>query len=136
MLRALRDQKPVPAAAVQFTGGEPTLHPEFFRILTAAREMGFTHVQCASNGVKLAEPGFAEQAAAAGLQTVYLQFDGVDDAIYRKLRGGAAPRDEARGGRGLPAGGDPDLPRADAGQGRERRPGRADLPLRGRRTPT
>ncbi len=87
MLRALREQKPVPAAAVQFTGGEPTLHPEFFRILTAARDMGFTHVQCASNGVTLAEPGFAEKAAAAGLQTVYLQFDGVDDSFYRKLRG-------------------------------------------------
>jgi 7,8-dihydro-6-hydroxymethylpterin dimethyltransferase len=87
MLRVLREQKPVPAAAVQFTGGEPTLHPEFLRILTAARDMGFTHVQCASNGVTLAEPGFAEKAAAAGLQTVYLQFDGTDDAIYRKLRG-------------------------------------------------
>jgi hypothetical protein len=87
MLRALREQKPVPAAAVQFTGGEPTLHPEFFRILRTAREMGFNHLQCASNGVTLAEPGFAEKAAAAGLQTVYLQFDGVDDSFYRKLRG-------------------------------------------------
>jgi len=94
LLQALREQKPVPAAAVQLTGGEPTLHPDFFRILTAAREMGFTHVQCASNGVKLAEPGFAEKAAAAGLQTVYLQFDGTDDAIYRKLRG--APLLEAK----------------------------------------
>jgi uncharacterized radical SAM superfamily Fe-S cluster-containing enzyme len=87
MLRALRRQKPVPATAVQFTGGEPTLHPEFFRILSAARDLGFTHVQCASNGLTLAEPGFAERAADAGLQTVYLQFDGVDDAIYRRLRG-------------------------------------------------
>jgi uncharacterized radical SAM superfamily Fe-S cluster-containing enzyme len=87
MLHALREQQPVPAAAVQFTGGEPTLHPEFFRVLTAAREMGFTHVQCASNGVTLAEPGFAEKAAAAGLQTVYLQFDGVLDSVYRRLRG-------------------------------------------------
>ena len=77
MLRALRDQKPVPASAVQFTGGEPTLHPDFFRILETAREMGFAHVQCASNGVTLAEPGFAENAAAAGLQLVYLQFDGI-----------------------------------------------------------
>jgi uncharacterized radical SAM superfamily Fe-S cluster-containing enzyme len=87
MLRALREQKPAPASAVQFTGGEPTLHPEFLRILSAARDMGFSHVQCASNGVALAEPGFAERAAAAGLQTVYLQFDGVDDSYYRKLRG-------------------------------------------------
>jgi uncharacterized radical SAM superfamily Fe-S cluster-containing enzyme len=87
MLRALREQKPVPASAVQFTGGEPTLHPDFFRILNATRDMGFAHVQCASNGVTLAEPGFAEKAAAAGLQLVYLQFDGVDDSFYRKLRG-------------------------------------------------
>ncbi len=87
MLRALREQKPVPASAVQFTGGEPTLHPEFLRILRAARDMGFAHVQCASNGLKLAEPGFAEQAAKAGLQLVYLQFDGVGDSYYRKLRG-------------------------------------------------
>jgi uncharacterized radical SAM superfamily Fe-S cluster-containing enzyme len=86
-LRALREQKPVPASAVQFTGGEPTLHPEFFRILAAAREMGFAHVQCASNGLTLAEPGFAEKAAAAGLQLVYLQFDGLDDSVSRKLRG-------------------------------------------------
>jgi tetraether lipid synthase len=95
MLRALRRQRPVPATAVQFTGGEPTLHPEFFRILSAARDLGFTHVQCASNGLTLAEPGFAERAAAAGLQTVYLQFDGVDDTIYRRLRG--APLLESKG---------------------------------------
>jgi len=87
MLRALREQQPVPASAVQFTGGEPTLHPEFFRILEAARAMGFAHVQCASNGLTLAEPGFAEKAAAAGLQLVYLQFDGIGDASHRKLRG-------------------------------------------------
>jgi hypothetical protein len=49
--------------------------------------MGFAHVQCASNGLTLAEPGFAEQAVAAGLQLVYLQFDGVDDLPFRKLRG-------------------------------------------------
>ena len=101
MLRALREQRPVPAAAVQFTGGEPTLHPDFFRILTAAREMGFTHVQCASNGVTLAEPGFAEKAAAAGLQTVYLQFDGVDDSFYRRLRG--EPLMETKRARSRPA---------------------------------
>jgi len=89
MLRTLRDQKPVPASAVQFTGGEPTLHPEFFRILRTAREMGFAHVQCASNGLTLAEPGFAEKAAEAGLQLVYLQFDGIGDELSRKLRGAA-----------------------------------------------
>jgi uncharacterized radical SAM superfamily Fe-S cluster-containing enzyme len=87
MLRALRESKPIPASAVQFTGGEPTLHPDFLRILRAAREMGFSHVQAATNGILMANPAFAREAAQAGLHTIYLQFDGMDDELYRKLRG-------------------------------------------------
>ena len=34
-----------------------------------------------------AEPGYAERLADAGLSTVFLQFDGVDDAPYLALRG-------------------------------------------------
>jgi uncharacterized radical SAM superfamily Fe-S cluster-containing enzyme len=87
MLTALRERKPVPTTAVQFTGGEPTLHPDFFRVVRKANELGFTHVQIASNGILMADPEFARKAAEAGLHTVYLQFDGVDDDLYRKLRG-------------------------------------------------
>lgn len=87
MLRALRETKPVPVTAVQFTGGEPTMHPDFFRIVRRANEMGFTHVQAATNGILMADPAFARQAAGAGLHTIYLQFDGVDDGLYRRLRG-------------------------------------------------
>jgi uncharacterized radical SAM superfamily Fe-S cluster-containing enzyme len=87
MLQALRDQHPCPATAVQFTGGEPTVHPDFFRILRAANEMGFTHVQAATNGIALANLEFARRAAEAGLHTLYLQFDGLDDECYRKTCG-------------------------------------------------
>lgn len=87
MLRALRASKPTPVTAVQFTGGEPTLHPDFFRILSVARDMGFSHVQAATNGILMADPEFARRAAKAGLQTIYLQFDGVKDDLYRRLRG-------------------------------------------------
>jgi uncharacterized radical SAM superfamily Fe-S cluster-containing enzyme len=85
-LRALRNQHPYPATAIQFTGGEPTLHPDFLRIVKAAHEMGFTHIQIATNGLKIADPDFASRAAEAGLHTLYLQFDGLDDAQYKKLR--------------------------------------------------
>jgi len=87
MLTTLRESKPVPVTAVQFTGGEPTMHPDFFRIVRKANEMGFTHVQIASNGILMSEPEFAKKAAEAGLHTMYLQFDGVKDELYRKLRG-------------------------------------------------
>ncbi|MFQ5806583.1 MAG: radical SAM protein, partial [Phycisphaerae bacterium] len=80
-LQALRNQHPYPATAIQFTGGEPTVHPDFFRIVKKANQMGFSHVQIATNGIKLAEREFAERAAAAGLHTLYLQLDGLDDEI-------------------------------------------------------
>jgi uncharacterized radical SAM superfamily Fe-S cluster-containing enzyme len=87
LLRNLRDYRPTPASAVQLSGGEPTIHPDFLRIVGAANEMGFSHVQIASNGITLADPDFAMKAAEAGLHTVYLQFDGVDDEIYEFTRG-------------------------------------------------
>ena len=86
MLQSLRNLEPHPATAVQFTGGEPTLHPEFHRIMRKTNEMGFSHVQIATNGIKIADLEFAERAADAGLHTLYLQFDGLDDDMYRKLR--------------------------------------------------
>lgn len=87
MLQTLRDERPVAGRVVQFSGGEPTLHPEWFKILTLANEMGFSHVQCATNGIKFAEGDFAEKSHEAGLHTLYLQFDGVDPHLYKTIRG-------------------------------------------------
>jgi hypothetical protein len=53
-----------------------------------ARDLGFKQVQVATNGIRMAnEPGFAQASRDAGLHTLYLQFDGLDDEIYRKVRG-------------------------------------------------
>jgi uncharacterized radical SAM superfamily Fe-S cluster-containing enzyme len=86
MLRTLRNQHPYPASSVQFTGGEPTLHPDFMRILKTAHGMGFSHLQIATNGLLFADPEFTQRAAEAGLHTLYLQFDGVEEEPYRKFR--------------------------------------------------
>ncbi|MDO9323878.1 MAG: radical SAM protein [Methanoregula sp.] len=78
MLTLLRDQKPVPAPAVQFSGGEPTMREDLSKIIRKAKELGFLQVQIASNGVRLAkEPEYAQELKDAGLNTVYLHFDGV-----------------------------------------------------------
>jgi len=87
MLKTLRDQRPTPNRVVQFSGGEPTLYPRFHDVLRMATDMGFTHIQCATNGLLFAELEFAQQARAAGLHTLYLQFDGVTDEVYLRTRG-------------------------------------------------
>ena len=87
MLNTLRGERPVDGRVVQFSGGEPTIHPQFFEVLSMAREMGFTHIQAATNGIELADLEFAKKAKEAGLATLYLQFDGVTDDVYRRMRG-------------------------------------------------
>ncbi len=87
MLQTLRNQYPHPATAVQFTGGEPTLHKDFHRLVRKANEMNFSHVQIATNGITHADEDFARRSAEAGLHTLYLQFDGVGEHFYRKTRG-------------------------------------------------
>lgn len=88
MLRILRAEKPVPCQAVQFAGGEPTIHPDYFRIVEAARDLGFAQIQVATNGIKFAESmEFTQKNIDSGMHTVYLQFDGIDEEIYISTRG-------------------------------------------------
>ncbi|MBI3846638.1 MAG: radical SAM protein [Planctomycetes bacterium] len=74
---------------VQISGGEPTLHPEFFAILDAARRRPIKHLMVNTNGVRLAsDPAFVEQLASyrRGFE-VYLQFDSLEREALLKLRG-------------------------------------------------
>ena len=49
---------------VQLSGGEPTIHPQFFEILDAAKRRPIRHVMINTNGLRIArEPGFAERLA-------------------------------------------------------------------------
>ena len=49
---------------------------------------GFSQIQAASNGLRFARSfEFAQAASEAGLDQVYLQFDGLNDNIYLKTRG-------------------------------------------------
>jgi 7,8-dihydro-6-hydroxymethylpterin dimethyltransferase len=87
MLQVLRDEKPVPAPAVQFSGGEPTMRDDLPEIIKKAKSMGFPQVQIATNGVRIAkEPEFLQQLKDAGLNTAYLHFDGVTSATNPFLK--------------------------------------------------
>jgi uncharacterized radical SAM superfamily Fe-S cluster-containing enzyme len=88
MMQTLRNEKPVPCPAIQFAGGEPTMREDIVEIVKMASELKFTQVQMATNGIKLAKSlKFCEDLNAAGLHTVYLQFDGVTEKPYLINRG-------------------------------------------------
>jgi len=72
---------------LQISGGEPTIHPDFFAILEAASARHIRYVMLNTNGLRLAqEPEFVRRLAAYRL-AVYLQFDGFQPEAYRSLRG-------------------------------------------------
>ena len=88
MLRNLRNLKPHPCPAIQYAGGEPTVRKDIVELVKMAKEEGFTHVQIATNGIRLAKrENLAKELKAAGLNTVYLAFDGVTPEPYINNRG-------------------------------------------------
>ena len=69
--------KPRRQMVVQYSGGEPTMSPHFLEACAYAKKVGYRLIQAATNGLRFAiEPEFAFQAKEAGLDMVYLQFDG------------------------------------------------------------
>ena len=74
---------------VQISGGEPTMHPEFFRVLEAAKARPIRHLMVNTNGVKIAESeAFTAQLASyAPDLEIYLQFDSFEREPLVALRG-------------------------------------------------
>jgi hypothetical protein len=77
------------AEVVQLSGGEPTIHPEFLRILEYACNQAVDLVMINSNGLRFAhDPPFLEAVAQFQRRLeVYLQFDGFSDPGCETLRG-------------------------------------------------
>jgi hypothetical protein len=74
---------------VQISGGEPTIHPQFFEILDAAKARPIKHLMVNTNGVRIAQDeAFVRRLATymPGFE-VYLQFDSLEEAPLRDLRG-------------------------------------------------
>lgn len=72
---------------VQFTGGEPTMHPQLLNFLKIANSKGIKMVMLNTNGLKIAEDeAFAAKLAKHNI-VVYLQFDGFRAETYQALRG-------------------------------------------------
>ncbi len=76
---------------IQISGGEPTTREDLTQIISLVHAKGFDFVQLNSNGLRLGCAHSGEQYAhtlkAAGLNLVYLQWDGMDSHTYTSLRG-------------------------------------------------
>lgn len=73
---------------LQISGGEPTLRDDLPEIIKMAQRIGYSFIQVNTNGLRLAsDVAYVSRLLAAGLSSVFLQFDGVDDEVYRALRG-------------------------------------------------
>mgnify|MGYP006279074119 CR=1 FL=1 len=73
-----RNERPMGSKAIQITGGEPTIREDLLDIVHLAKEVGFSHVQVNTNGLKLADSvEYCKQLKAAKVNTVYMSFDGV-----------------------------------------------------------
>lgn len=78
IFKELKAQKPIPANALQITGGEPTMRSDLVEIVRLAKEAGFDQIQLNTTGINLAaDPGMAIRLRHAGVSTLYMSFDGI-----------------------------------------------------------
>jgi uncharacterized radical SAM superfamily Fe-S cluster-containing enzyme len=74
---------------VQISGGEPTLHPDFFAVLELAKARPIRHLMVNTNGIRMAQDeDFVKQIAECMPDLeVYLQFDSFERDALMELRG-------------------------------------------------
>ncbi len=74
---------------VQLSGGEPTVHPQFFEILDLAKTKPIRHLMVNTNGIRIAKDrAFAERLASYQPDfEIYLQFDSFKPEALQIMRG-------------------------------------------------
>jgi hypothetical protein len=84
MLQSIMDAGTCP---IQISGGEPTLRDDLPAIVALARTIGFDHIQVNTNGIRLAQDSdYGNLLKEAGVTDFFLQFDGVTDSVYTRIR--------------------------------------------------
>src|SRR6185312_8013311 len=74
---------------VQISGGEPTIHPDFFTILDIAKKNPIKHLMVNTNGIRIAKDfEFAKHLSTYAPDfEIYLQFDSFKPEALKHLRG-------------------------------------------------
>lgn len=74
---------------IQISGGEPTMHPQFFDILDYAKTLPIKHLMVNTNGIKIAKDfDFAKRLKSYSPDfEIYLQFDSFKQEVLENMRG-------------------------------------------------
>jgi hypothetical protein len=81
------------AEVVMFSGGEPTIHTHILEFIDAAQARPIRNVNVNTNGIRLAsDRAFVAELGERNRRdgrsvNIYLQFDGLDEATHRQIRG-------------------------------------------------
>jgi uncharacterized radical SAM superfamily Fe-S cluster-containing enzyme len=82
-----RNAKANNVSTIVFIGGEPTVHPNLFKLIEIFRQSGFK-VWIATNGLEIARrPRLAQELKDAGVSKLCLQFDSFDEQEHFAIRG-------------------------------------------------
>jgi 7,8-dihydro-6-hydroxymethylpterin dimethyltransferase len=74
---------------VQLSGGEPTVHPDFFAILDIAKTKPIRHLMVNTNGIRIAKDKEFTRRLATYMPDfeLYLQFDSFKPEVLKAMRG-------------------------------------------------
>ena len=72
---------------IQFSGGEPSIHPQIILMMRAAQKRGIPNVMLNTNGKRIATDDRFLAELAEVRPNIYFQFDGFDSETWRIIRG-------------------------------------------------
>ena len=73
---------------IQISGGEPTMRDDLPEIIRMGKEVGIDHIELNTNGRRIAtDQDYFNRIASAGIDAIYLGFDGTSDDIYKQRTG-------------------------------------------------
>ncbi len=88
IMEHFRSLKPNPPITLQLSGGEPTVREDLPDIIRKGIELGFQHIMLTTNGIRLGQSKeYCQELADAGVNSVYLQFDGIEPETWIQTRG-------------------------------------------------
>jgi MoaA/NifB/PqqE/SkfB family radical SAM enzyme len=85
VIEKLREARARGIEKVTLLGGEPTIQPEFFKVVRAAVDLGYSEIVIFTNGVKTARASFIDEVLATGGNFTWrLSFQGGDARSHER----------------------------------------------------